>query len=59
QQHITTPINPSLQQIHPSLFSLNPHSPLKTPKQDELKHPLTVLLNPLKNKPQQSQSTTP
>ncbi|WP_222127243.1 hypothetical protein, partial [Staphylococcus hominis] len=59
EEQIPTPIHPSLQQIHPSLFSLNPHSPLKTPKQHQLKHPLTLLLNTLPKKPQQKNKPLP
>ncbi|MXV13571.1 hypothetical protein DYQ93_21610, partial [Xanthomonas sp. LMG 8992] len=55
---ITTAINRSLQQIDRSLFWVNPDCGLKTRKEDEEKDALTVLVNAVKKKRQESESTT-
>lgn len=57
-EEITTAINRSLQQIDRSLFWVNPDCGLKTRKEDEVKDALTVLVNAVKKKRQESESTT-
>ena len=58
EEEITTAINRSLQQIDRSLFWVNPDCGLKTRKEDEVKDALTVLVNAVKKKRQESESTT-
>lgn len=58
KEEITTAINRSLQQIDRSLFWVNPDCGLKTRKEDEVKDALTVLVNAVKKKRQESESTT-
>ena len=58
EEEITTVINRSLQQIDRSLFWVNPDCGLKTRKEDEVKDALTVLVNAVKKKRQESESTT-
>ena len=58
EEEITTAINRSLQQIDRSLFWVNPDCGLKTRKENEVKDALTVLVNAVKKKRQESESTT-
>lgn len=58
KEEITTAINRSLQQIDRSLFWVNPDCGLKTRKENEVKDALTVLVNAVKKKRQESESTT-